>query len=190
MPSAVEPGPLGVRAVLAERADAHGDQAARRGRPARCASARACPGRKFSTTTSAVAASRRNRSWPSGCAQVEGDALAARGPRRPRTASSPSSRVAVVREERADLAHEVAGAGLLDLDDLGALLAEQARRRTARRCGCRDRGPGVPVSGPAIRPLAARLAGLLGAHRVHAAGARGPRCGRARRRCCSRTGGP
>ena len=43
--------------------------------------------------------------------------------RRSVTLDRPEERVAV--DERTDLAHEVAGAGLFDLDDVGALLAEE-----------------------------------------------------------------
>ena len=57
-------------------------------------------------------------------AQVERHALA------PAAFDRPEQRVAV--DERPDLAHEVAAARLLDLDDFGALLAEQSR---AERCG-------------------------------------------------------
>ena len=66
-----------------------------------------------------------------GRAQVERDALAAAPFDRPEQ----RVRTVVAVDERADLAHEVAAARLLDLDDLRALLAEQAgaeRRGDAR----------------------------------------------------------
>ena len=119
------------------------------------------PGRKFSTTTSAVAASRRNRSWPSARAQVERDALAAAALDRPeQRVRAPSSSV----DERPDLAHEVAAAGLLDLDDLGALLAEQAG---AERRG--DAGAEVEDAQPRERAVTAHSPALLALHRVHPA---------------------
>ena len=60
-------------------------------------------------------------------AQVERHALAAA------PFNGPEQRVTV--DEGPDLAHEVAAARLLDLDDLRALLAEQARAE--RRCDAR-----------------------------------------------------
>ena len=60
-------------------------------------------------------------------AQVEGHALA------PAPLDGPEQRVPV--DEGPDLAHEVATARLLDLDDLRALLAEETR--TERRCDAR-----------------------------------------------------
>ena len=85
------------------------------------------PGRKFSTTTSAVAASRRYSVLTVGCPQVERHALAAASFDRPEQ----RVRAVVGVDERTDLAHEVAAARLLDLDDLRALLAEEpgAERR-------------------------------------------------------------
>ena len=128
------------------------------------------PGRKFSTTTSAVAASRRNRSWPSGCAQVERDALAAAALDRPeqrvRPSSSPSTNGPISRMKSPR-------AGLLDLDDLGALLAEQpgAERRGDARAEVED-----PEAGERSRHQARPACSAL--HRVHAAGACAPRSGR------------
>ena len=63
-----KPGRPRVRAVLAEAGDAQHDEAGvarRAGRRARARAARACPGRKFSTSTSAVSTSRRIASRPS-----------------------------------------------------------------------------------------------------------------------------
>ena len=116
-----------------------------------------------------------------GRAQVERDALAAAAFDRP------EQRVLAVGvagvDERPDLAHEVAAARLLDLDDLGALLAEQpgaerrgdaraevehaqARERTGQRCSCP----------------------LLALHRVHPALLARFDLGRARSACSTRTG--
>ena len=76
---------------------------------------------------------------------------------RPSTAQNseywPSSLAGV--DERADLAHEVAAARLLDLDDLGALLAEQPRaeRRGDARAEIEDAQPGERTgsTGPPAR---------------------------------------
>ena len=69
-----------------------------------------------------------------GGAQIEGHALAAAALDRPeqRVLTARATSVGVGVDERADGAHEVAALGLLDLDDLGALLAEQPG---AERCG-------------------------------------------------------
>ena len=119
---AIEPGPRRVRAVLAEHRDADGDEpfGQTSGPMFHCSSV---PGRKFSTTTSAVAASRRNTSWPSGVRRSSVTLL------RPRPFDRPEQRIPV--DERTDLAHEVAAARLFDLDDLGALFAEQPAQNGA-----------------------------------------------------------
>ena len=118
------------------------------------------PGRKFSHTTSAVAASRRNRSWPSGVRRLQGDALAAPSLDRPpqRVAGS----IVVGRDERTDGAHEVAARRVLDLDDLGAHVAEQpgAERRA---------DPGADVDDPdAFEGAVPVLHGSSGAGRSQA----------------------
>ena len=177
MPTRSRPGPRRVRAVLAEHRDAHRRRAAGRGRSGPMFHCSSVPGRKFSTTTSAVAASRRNRSWPSARAQVERDALAAAALDRP------EQRVrAVVAgvDERTDLAHEVAAARLLDLDDLGALLAEQARaeRRGDARAEVEDaqaRERTAHCSPARARPARASTASMPPALRASTLAERGRR---------------
>ena len=123
---AIEAGALGQRAVLAERRDANDDEAwieiDRRDVPAL---ERARPEVLDHDVGGGGQAAEQVLALR--LAQVERDALAAA------PFDGPEQRVAVF--ERADLAHEVAGAGLLDLDDVGTHLAEQTRaerRRDAR----------------------------------------------------------
>ena len=116
---AVEAGALRVRTVLAERGDAHGHELRVEG--AGCdvpALERARPevldddvGRRRERSEELLAARR---------AEVERHAAP------PSPLDRPEERVALF-GEGSDLAHEVAGAGLFDLDHLGTLLAEQTR---------------------------------------------------------------
>ena len=114
----IESGPFRERAVLAEGGDAHDDEPrieirgrdvpALEGARAEVLDDHICRGRESPEQFLAL-----------GLAQVERDALAAAA------LDGPEQRVAVL--ERTDLAHEVARAGLLDLDDLGTHLAELSR---------------------------------------------------------------
>ena len=119
----VEPGTRCVRAVLSEHRDAHGHESRGKVRGADVPLfERAGPevldehvGRRGEPAQEVLAV---------GGAQVERHALASAAFDRP------EERVlAVVArvDERTELAHEVAAARLLDLDDVGALFAEQAR---------------------------------------------------------------
>ena len=152
---AVEPGPQRVRAVLAEHRDAHRDEPFGESvGPDVPLLERAGP----EVLDDDVGGRREpaEHVLAFGRAQVEGDALAAAAFDRP------EQRVTV--DERADLAHEVAAARLFDLDDLGALLAEQpgAERRRDARAQIED-------ARSARRADRSRTALFL-LHRVHAAG--------------------
>ena len=113
---AVEPGPLGLGTVLAEHADAdHDEPGIEVGRPD--VPSLHCP--RAEVLADHVGASRQasEQLLAPGPAQVEG--------RAPPSSSldRPEQRVAVL--EGADGAHEVSARRLLDLDDLGAHLAEE-----------------------------------------------------------------
>ena len=134
----VEAGPGGVRPVLAEGGDAHHHEARVEIRRARVPQRSSVPGRKFSHDD----VGRRGQPPE----QLAGRRSCRRSIvtlLRPRPSTAQNSEYPSV-DERTDLAHEVARARLLDLDHLGALLAEQTRRRTAPRCACRGRAPASP----------------------------------------------
>ena len=135
----VEAGPRRVGAVLAEAADAHGDQPVGQGVGGDVPLLERPRAEVLDQDVGGLGQA-AEQGLAVGLAQVEGHALAAPA------LDGPEQRVAVV--ERADLAHEVARPGLLDLDDLGPLLAQQAGAERGR-----DPGPEVedpqPVEWPA-----------------------------------------
>ena len=173
---AVEAGPRRVRAVLAEHRDAHGHEAVGRGRSGAMFHCSSVPGPEVLDDDVGGRREPAEQVLALGRAQVERDALAAAALDRP------EQRVAVV-DERPDLAHEVAAARLLDLDDLGALLAEQAGAERRGDARARGRGRGGPSSGP-VTTCSSRSALFL-LHRVHAAGLARFDLGRARSACSS-----
>ena len=139
-----EAGLVRPRAGLAEPGDVHEhERRVRRGerRRSRCPSARACPGLKFSSTTSTCAGevARRRRARARSRRSIATDRLlrAIAGHQRLR----PSI-------EHAPPPHRVAGPGRLDLDHLGAEIAEQltGERAGDERAELEDaqarRGPG------------------------------------------------
>ncbi len=119
------------------------------------------PGRKFSQTTSDVGGQPTEQFLSLGLAQVEGDPLATP------TLDGPPHRVVLAvgaGGERPDGPHEVATLGVLDLDDLGAHLAEQpgAERRADAGAHVDDpqAGEGRLVRRPS--PVTPSLNGLPG----------------------------
>ena len=123
-----EAGLRRVRAVLAEAGDAQHDEArvARRAaRRGRARAARSCPGRKFSTSTSAASARRSSASRPGVGLQVEHDRALVPAEQLPRV------RVAALGREPTHAAHAVTGRRL-DLHDVGAEVGEVAGRARAR----------------------------------------------------------
>ena len=108
------------------------------------------PGRKFSHTTSAWAASRRNSVLSLGRPQVAGGTPAAPALDRPEQGVGPASSASfpLASDEGADGAHEVAAAGQLDLDHIGA----RARRGARRRTGAEMRVPTSRTRSPARGP--------------------------------------
>ena len=128
----VEPGSAGVRAVLAEGADAHEHQP---GVERVGAEAPFLHGPGPEVLAHDVGGRRQpaEEVLALGRAQVAGDALAAA------SLDGPEQRVPV--DEGPDAAHEVTGAGLLHLDDLGTPFAEQPRAE-------RRADPGADVDHP------------------------------------------
>ena len=137
-----------VRAVAADREVDEPRVEGPRARRRRTRAARAPPGRRFSTRTSAPARSRRRTSAPSGVLQVEADrALVAvdrqevgRGPRAGRRVADP---------RRTPAARRVA-VGRLDLDDVGAEVGQEHRRVGAGE-DRREVDDPQPDSGPVRR---------------------------------------
>ena len=78
------------------------------------------PGRKFSTTTSAVASSRSTTSRPPGGLEVDGDAFLV-------AVDAQEVGALVAQERRAPAPRVVAAAGMFELDDAGAEVAEHHR---------------------------------------------------------------
>ena len=128
----VEARALRVRAVLAEGRDAdHHQSRVELGGAEAPAFQRA--GSEVLADDVAAAGQPLQEVAAGGLAQVEGHAAAAP------SLDRPEQRVAV--DERADLPHEVAGAGLLDLDDVGALLAEEPGAERRRDAGAQVEHP-------------------------------------------------
>ena len=106
------------------RAPARRRDCRRRGSRSRGPNRASVPGLKFSSTTSHDAAMRRATSRPLRVAQVDRDrALVARDRRPPQAPAVDPHAVAP---------HDVAGSGRLDLDDVGAEIAEQLARERPR----------------------------------------------------------
>ena len=127
--SPIEPKPgLGrARAGLAEPRDVHEDDAGvvgRERRRSRGPSRASVPGLKFSSTTSQRARDATRDVTAARVAQVDRDRTLVAGDRRPPEAPAVDA--------DAVAAHDVAGAGRLDLDDVGAEIAEQLARERPR----------------------------------------------------------
>ena len=123
MPTRSRPGPRRVRARPGRTSRCARSRAAGRRRPGRCSTARACPAGSSRRRRRRSPRAGGRRSWPSGVRRSSVTLLRPRPSTAQNSEYCPSSAV----DERTDLAHEVAAARLLDLDDLGALLAEQSR---------------------------------------------------------------
>ena len=127
---AVEAGAQRLGAVLAEDADAHGDQAAGQNAGVDVPALQGA-GAEVLAQHVGVGGQLPEQLLAPGLAQIEGDRLAAPALDGPKqrvgvVAPVPRGRLVAGVGEGADGAHGIAGAGLFDLDDLGALLAEDA----------------------------------------------------------------